>query len=74
MNIFEKLAVVFFVSVMIPLVSFLVYALLVVMPVQLYADAKCLKNGYPKAEVTIGLEMYCMNMDGAITVKVDKLK
>jgi len=53
---------------------FAIYLLFVVMPVVMYAEAKCLSSGYPKAHVTIGLETYCSTLDGAVTVKVDKLK
>lgn len=50
------------------------YLMFVVVPVALYSDAKCLRMGYPKSHVTIGLETYCSNLQGTVTVKVDKLK
>lgn len=50
------------------------YMMFVMLPVLLYADAKCLADGYPTSRVTIGLEIYCSTLDGAVTVKVDKLK
>lgn len=54
------------------IVGFFAYVFFVWMPVSMYAEAQCLKNGYPKAYVTIGLERYCSNLDGAVTVRVDK--
>lgn len=52
---------------------FTLYVTVVLMPVVFWADAKCLKAGYPKSHVTIGLETYCSNLQGTVTVKVDKL-
>lgn len=43
------------------------YLFFVVIPVTLYAEADCLKKGYPEARVTIGLERYCLNLDGLVT-------
>lgn len=54
--------------------AFMVYVLFVVMPVALYTHAECLRNGYPKHAVSVDLQRYCMNLDGTVTVKVDKLK
>lgn len=53
------------------LVGFLLYTIFVYMPVAIYTEAKCLKQGYPKHAVSVGLEQYCMNLDGSVTVKVD---
>ena len=50
-----------------------VYVLFIYTPVTLYAEAECLRAGYPKAYVSVGLERYCSNLDGAVTVKVDKV-
>lgn len=50
----------------------LVAFLVVFVPVQMYTQAECLRNGYPKYAVTVGLERYCMNLQGTITVRVDK--
>ena len=41
------------------------------LPVRLYAEAECYRRGYPEARITIGLERYCMNLDGSVTVKVE---
>lgn len=54
-------------------VAFCAYAILVWAPVYLYSEAKCLEKGYPKTKVSVGLSRYCMNLDGSVTVKVDKL-
>lgn len=51
---------------------FLAYAIFIYTPVALYAEAKCLTKGYPESRVSVGLEQYCMTLDGTITVKVDK--
>ena len=51
---------------------FMAYILFVSLPVMLYAEAECLRAGYPKYHVTVGLERYCSTLDGAVTVKVTK--
>lgn len=60
-------AVVFFVCVGL----FSLYAMFVYTPVSIYTEAECLRKGYPKHAVSVGLERYCMNLDGSVTVKVD---
>lgn len=55
-----------------PLLLFALYLLVVMVPVMAYNEAECLRNGYPKHAVSIGLERYCMTLDGAVTVRVDK--
>lgn len=59
-------------AIMLACVAVLGYLLLVMFPVSLYADAECLRSGYPKSHVTVGLERYCSNFDGAVTVRVTK--
>ena len=54
-------------------VIFVAYLFLVLLPVSMWAENKCLAKGYPKTNVTITLDVYCMNMDGAVTVRVEKL-
>lgn len=49
------------------------YTILVWAPVSLYYEAKCLEKGYPESRVSVGLVGYCMNLDGTVTVKVDRL-
>ena len=51
---------------------FIAYGLFVLSPVRMYAQAECLRSGFPVAHVTIGLERYCSTLDGAVTVKVEK--
>lgn len=70
MNMFEKIGITLFVA----LCGLFAYVIFIIMPVLFYADAKCLRAGYPVAHVTIGLEMYCSNLQGTVTVQVDKLK
>ena len=51
---------------------FAIYVLFIMVPVLMYTEAECLREGYPEYRVSIGLERYCMTLDGVITVKVDK--
>jgi hypothetical protein len=67
----EKLIGIVLGVILIPPTVFMVYVILVVIPVQLYTEAQCLRQGYPKASVTVGLERYCSNLQGSVTVKVD---
>ena len=66
----EKLVI----AVLSILAVFAAYVMFVMVPVYMYAEAKCLRAGYPKAHVTVGLETYCSNLAGTVTVQVDKLK
>lgn len=50
------------------------YSLFIWAPYNVYAESQCLAKGYPEYRVSVGLETYCMNLDGSLTVKVDKLK
>ena len=50
---------------------FVAYMLFIGMPVAMYTEAECLRKGYPKYSVSIGLERYCMNLSGSVVVKVD---
>ena len=56
-----------------PLLAFSIYAVFFIVPVLMYTEAECLRNGYPKSSVTVGLERYCMNLQGTVTVRVDKV-
>ena len=42
----------------------------VYLPVMLKTEADCLRQGFPKYNVSVGLERYCMNMHGAVTTVV----
>jgi len=53
---------------------FVLFVLLVVVPVRAYTEAKCLEAGYPKAYVTYNFKRYCSNLQGSVTVKVERLK
>lgn len=48
------------------------YVIFIVLPVALHAEAKCLAAGYPRAAVTYKLDVYCLNLDGSVRVRVDK--
>jgi hypothetical protein len=52
----------------------LAFAFFVWTPVSLVTESRCLAKGYPKAHVTVFLETYCSNLEGSVTVRVDKLK
>lgn len=67
-NIMEKLLI----AAVTPIALFAVYCIFVYVPVTIYTEAECLREGYPEYRVSVGLERYCMTLDGAITVKVDK--
>ena len=54
--------------------AFVMYVFFVVMPVSMYADAKCLEAGYPKSSVTWNLHAYCIGLDGSTRTEVQKLK
>lgn len=36
------------------------------------ADRTCLEKGFPKYIVTYNLDTYCLNLDGSVTVKVER--
>lgn len=55
---------------LIPILVFFLYLIFVMMPVMAYTEAECLRQGLPKAHVTVWLERYCSNFDGAVTVRV----
>jgi hypothetical protein len=48
------------------------YLILVMLPVAMFAERECLAAGYPRAHVTFMLERYCITMDGAVTLRVDR--
>jgi len=48
------------------------YTFFIWTPVSIYTEAECLREGYPEHRVSVGLERYCMTLDGTITVRVDK--
>jgi len=53
-----------------PIILFMLYTLFIWIPVDLNTQSKCLTQGYPEHRTSIGLEQYCMNLDGSITVRV----
>ncbi len=54
-------------------VLFVLYTVFIWSPVNIYTEAECLRNGYPEHRTSIGLERYCMTLDGSIIVRVDKI-
>lgn len=61
-------------TILIVFLLFCAYVFVAWGPTSLYAEAECLAAGYPKHQVSVGLERYCMNLEGTITVSVKKLK
>lgn len=60
-------------GVMSLLVLLLVFVLAVYMPASFRAESRCLASGYPNSAVDYKLNSYCMNLQGTVTVAVDKL-
>jgi len=50
-----------------------IYCFVVLLPATLNAEIKCARKGYPRAVVLFNLDTYCMNLDGSVTVKMEKL-
>ena len=71
---FEDVVMVGFGVVICVAASLTAVATFVYLPVMLYADMKCAEAGFPKSKVTINLARYCMNLDGSVTVKMEKLR
>ena len=46
---------------------------LVVAVASLRNEKACLEAGYPRTSTTWDLQGYCMNLEGSVTVTVDKL-
>lgn len=67
-DIAKRVVIIFFSVVAV----FVLYMLFAIFPVVLYTQAECLEKGYPEVKVTVGLSRYCMNLDGSVTVRVDK--
>ena len=38
----------------------------------LYTENDCLSKGYPEYKVSVTWDRYCLNLEGAVTGKVDK--
>jgi hypothetical protein len=55
---------------------FLVFILwtFTMIPVLMYAEKKCLDQGYPVTHVAYDYSIYCSTLDGAVTVRVDRQK
>lgn len=61
-----------FMHLAIAMLLFLVYLLAIVLPIQIWTERECLAAGYPKAEVTVTLDRYCLDLVGG-TARVDTL-
>ena len=72
-KVFDAIFEIVIKSIVIGTIAFVLYIILVGGPTYLYTEAECLRKGYPKSAISIGMERYCMNLDGSITVKVEKL-
>lgn len=62
--------------IMILIIAFPIFSLYTIMvwgPVALYTEVKCLEAGYPEYKVTVGLQKYCLNLEGTVSVQVNKL-
>ena len=52
---------------------FVLFALLVyVVGVCLHTQNDCLKQGYPEYKVSVTLDRYCLDIEGAVTTKVER--
>lgn len=51
---------------------FVAYVMLIYMPIHVYTEISCIKQGFPDHKVTINLERYCITIEGATTAKVVK--
>lgn len=51
----------------------LILIFLMYMPYSMHVESECLKKGYPKYAVSYKYDAYCVNLDGDVVVKVDKL-
>lgn len=69
----ESVALTLLAIVLVPLLTLCAWVMFVMLPVMFYTEAECLRKGYPKYNVSIGLERYCSNLNGAVTVRVDKV-
>lgn len=74
MDTLDKVMLAFACVFGIPLAVMGAYALFVYVPVLAYTESKCLEAGYPRASVTVDLDRYCMNLEGAVTVEVKELR
>lgn len=60
------------ITILILFMLFAAYTLFIWGPMNIYAEATCLSKGYPEYKVSANLKIYCINLNGTTTVKVDK--
>ena len=71
METIEKVVIGFAIALVTPMVLLFVWAT-VSLPLMMETDRRCLAAGYPKSSVTWNWETYCLNLDGSVTVRVDR--
>ena len=70
---FDRL-ITFFLGFLLTLLSlFALVVAFVYAPRAFYIESKCLESGYPKAAVDWKLRGYCMNLEGTVTVSVQRV-
>lgn len=57
-------------AVVLSIPTLILYLVLVLIPLQAITSNECLSLGYPKADVTFGLNRYCKNLDHAVSLEV----
>lgn len=74
MKFWELIVISFFIFIVGWLLAFLLFGMFWIIPVSMNAEAKCLAKGYPKTSVDWKGNGYCMNLEGTVTVKLEKLQ
>ena len=74
MEIFAKISAFVAVTLFTVFLLFILYTLFVYAPVRVYNEADCLSKGFPKGRVSVGLERYCLTLEGSIVPVVEHQK
>jgi hypothetical protein len=72
MNFLERFMDLVMPPLTIILISLAVLCLIIYVPATLHAEQTCLAAGFPRANVTYNLEIYCTNLEGVVTYKVER--
>lgn len=64
MNLVEKIGA----GVAVLVVTFVLYAIFVWLPINIWAETKCLRYGWSGTRVTVGLQCYCVREEGAYDI------
>ena len=67
----EGLAILFFAVFGVFIAVLLIWAIPATI-VGMRVEKACLEQGYPNSSVTWDFQGYCMNMEGAVTIRVEK--